>query len=177
MRAHRFRVALLEAGREPARHDGVDDRLGPGVEHGCGALAPEVGRRQMGRGAHQDEARGAPRMEDAEGLGDHAAERQADDMGLGDVEGLEQAGEVVREVVDGGRLVARAGAAVPLRVVAQQAEAAVERSNDAVPHLDGAAQRIGEGDGRQALGTDKFVEKVDAVDGDGRHIRASPVAV
>ena len=87
---------------------------GPGVEHGGGALAPEVGRRQMGRGRHQDEARGALRMEDGEGLGDHAAERQADDMGLGDVEGVEQAGEVVGEVVDGGRLVARAGAAVAL---------------------------------------------------------------
>ena len=166
---HRRRVAFLETGGEPARHDRIDDCFGAGVDHGGGALPPEIRRRQMGRRCHQHQACRPRGMEDGESLCRHAAQREPDDMRLGNVERVEEAGEIVGEIVDGGGLVARAGAAVALRVVAQHAETAAERRGDLVPHLDGAAQRIGEGDGRQVLRAGQIVEQVDAVDGDGRH--------
>ena len=61
------------------------------------------------------------RVAQGERLRRHAAERQADEMRLGDAERVEQAGEVVGEVLDAGRAVDHLRAAVPARVVAQAA--------------------------------------------------------
>ena len=84
-------------GREPARQHGVDDRAHALRAHGLRRARPSLGRRQHGAVAISTRLSTRPGWRMRERLRRHAAERQADDVGLLDAERVEQPGEVVGE--------------------------------------------------------------------------------
>jgi hypothetical protein len=87
-----------------------------------------------------------------EGLSRHAAEGEADHMGPRDAERVEEAREIVREVLHRDGLVAHARSAVAPGVVAQAAVAGGERPHLEIPHLQGGAEGIREGHHRRMSG-------------------------
>ena len=90
-------------------------------------------------------------------------------MRLRDAERVEEAGEVVGEIVDGRGRGDRLGAAVAAGVVAEAAVAPGEGGDLRVPHRERRADRMGEGDHRRVGRPGQLVVEVHAVGADMRH--------
>ena len=170
-----------EGRRQPARHHRVGDAGHAVSDDAGGTLLPVAG--QVGGRGHERQADDPAGVADGQGLRRHAAQGQPGHMGAGNAQRVQQAREVVGQVVDGRGAGGRVGPAVPARVVAQHLVASGQAARHGVPHLQRRADGVGQGHHRGAGGAGQVVEQADAVGGDVRHgpgslvrwPRASPV--
>lgn len=95
---HPRRLLHLEGGREPAVDDGIGYRPGAALAHRLDAVVPEARRAGMGGGVREHETGEPLRRVQRQPLAHHPAERQAAEIGGGDIEAIHQSQHVAAEI-------------------------------------------------------------------------------
>ena len=160
-----LRLALAEVRGQPAGNHGVGHRRDAAFLHRLDAVVP-VGRIGIVAGGVGKNDLAEPlRCVGAEPLSDHAAHRQSAPVHLLDVEVVEDRQHVAAESLHGIGAGRHAGLAMAAPVIADYPKKLGERLHLRLPHLQGAAKRIRQHQGRPA---------VTAVDG---HVEQATVGI